>query len=151
MIATYPVGRAGSSVFAVAQSTFERNALEEEIQRAGHELAGAMPSHSGGPLDALDQKAMELAERDDQLRAALFRLVDVTPACRSLDDLAEHLAEYLDEVEARTTPLDAAMRMASSRAGRKALGGAAAAGVRHMAHRFIVGESPQAARGPIGE
>ena len=37
------------------------------------------------------------------------------------------------------------MRAADSRAGRKALGAAAAAGVRHMAHRFIVGESPRAA------
>ena len=37
------------------------------------------------------------------------------------------------------------MRAADSRAGRKALGAAAAAGVRHMAHRFIVGESPGAA------
>ena len=35
--------------------------------------------------------------------------------------------------------------MAGTRAGRAALGAASAAGVRHMAHRFIVGESPQAA------
>src|SRR3954449_7221816 len=94
---------------------------------------------------------MEMAERDEQLRAALFRLVDVTPACRSLDDLAEHLAGYLDEVTDRTTPLDAAMRMAGSRPGRKALGAAAAAGVRHMAHRFIVGETARGALKPIGE
>ncbi|MEA2341754.1 MAG: proline dehydrogenase, partial [Solirubrobacteraceae bacterium] len=40
-----------------------------------------------------------------------------------------------------------AMRMSSTRAGRTALGAAAARGVRHMAHRFIVGESPQAALG----
>jgi len=40
------------------------------------------------------------------------------------------------------------MRMADSAgaAGRRALGVAAAAGVRHMAHRFIVAESPKAAR-----
>ena len=88
---------------------------------------------------------MELASRDAELRAALFRLVDVTPACRSLDDLARHLGEYLSQVEERTQPLDAAMRAADSRAGRKALGAAATAGVRHMAHRFIVGESPKAA------
>src|SRR3712207_235316 len=88
---------------------------------------------------------MELASRDAELRAALFRLVDVTPACRSLDDLARHLAEYLGQVDERTPPVGAAMRAAESRAGRKALGAAAAAGVRHMAHRFIVGESPRAA------
>jgi len=41
--------------------------------------------------------------------------------------------------------------MGNSRAGRTALGAAAAAGVKHMAHRFIVGESPQAALGTLGE
>jgi proline dehydrogenase len=126
-------------------------ALEPEIRSVGHVLADAFPSAGRHPLRALDQKAMEMAERDEQLRAALFRLVDVTPACRSLDELAEHLAGYLGEVEERSTPLDTAMRMAGSRTGRKALGAAAAAGVRHMAHRFIVGESPKAARGPIGD
>jgi RHH-type proline utilization regulon transcriptional repressor/proline dehydrogenase/delta 1-pyrroline-5-carboxylate dehydrogenase len=125
--------------------------LESEIRKVGQTLAGAVPSGGRNPLRALDQKAMEAAERDEQLRAALFRLVDVTPACRSLDDLAEHLAGYLDEVTERTTPLDAAMRMAGSRPGRKALGAAAAAGVRHMAHRFIVGESARGALKPIGE
>jgi RHH-type proline utilization regulon transcriptional repressor/proline dehydrogenase/delta 1-pyrroline-5-carboxylate dehydrogenase len=124
--------------------------LEPGIRRVGQSLAAAVPSAGRNPLRALDDKAMDVAERDEQLRAALFRLVDVTPACRSLDDLAEHLVGYLDEVEERSTPLDAATRMAGSRAGRKALGAAAAAGVRHMAHRFIVGESPRAALKPIG-
>ncbi|MEA2408787.1 MAG: proline dehydrogenase [Thermoleophilaceae bacterium] len=88
---------------------------------------------------------MELASQDAELRAALFRFVDVTPACRSLDDLARHLTGYLEGVDERPPPIEAAMRMSGSRAGRAALGAAAAAGVRHMAHRFIVGESPRAA------
>src|SRR3954453_1651937 len=41
------------------------------------------------------------------------------------------------------------MKMGSSKAGRRALGMAAAAGVRHMAHRFIVGEDPKAALGVL--
>src|SRR5215218_1003316 len=92
---------------------------------------------------------MELASQDAELRAALFRFVDVTPACRSLDDLARHLTGYLEEVDDRPPPLEAAMRMSGTRAGRTALGAAAAAGVRHMAHRFIVGETPGAALRPI--
>jgi RHH-type proline utilization regulon transcriptional repressor/proline dehydrogenase/delta 1-pyrroline-5-carboxylate dehydrogenase len=75
--------------------------------------------------------------------------VDVTPACRSLDDLARHLTGYLDEVDERPPPIEAAVRMSGTRAGRAALGAAAAAGVRHMAHRFIVGETPRAAVRPI--
>jgi proline dehydrogenase len=94
---------------------------------------------------------MDLASRDAELRAALFRFVDVVPACRSLEDLARHLAAYLDEVHERPQPLGAAMRMADSKAGARALGLAAAAGVRHMAHRFIVAETPQAAVGLIGD
>ena len=119
--------------------------MEADLQRIGRELAEAFPARARHPLKAFDERAMELASRVAELRAALFRLVDVTPACRSLDDLARHLGEYLAEVDERTPPLDAAMRAADSRTGRKALGAAAAAGVRHMAHRFIVGESPKAA------
>ena len=120
-------------------------ALEAEVQRIGRELAEALPARARHPLKAFDDRAMELASRDAELRAALFRFVDVTPACRSLDDLARHLREYLSQVDERTPTVGAAMRAADSRAGRKALGAAAAAGVRHMAHRFIVGESPKAA------
>jgi proline dehydrogenase len=119
--------------------------LEREIQRVGHALATAFPSHRGNALKALDDRAMDLAAEDAELRAALFRFVDVVPACRSLDDLAAHLAGYLEQVHARPPSLRAAMRMGDTRAGRAALGAAGAAGVRHMAHRFIVGSDPTAA------
>ena len=100
-------------------------------------------------MKALDAKAMELSSQDAQLKAALFRFVDVTPACHSMDDLATHLIGFLDEVGDRPPPLAAAMRMGNSRAGRAALGTAAAAGVKHMAQRFIVGDSPASARGVL--
>jgi RHH-type proline utilization regulon transcriptional repressor/proline dehydrogenase/delta 1-pyrroline-5-carboxylate dehydrogenase len=119
--------------------------VEADLQRIGRELAESFPSRGRHPVKVLDERAMELASKDAELRAALFRLVDVTPACRSLDDLARHLGEYLAEVDERPPPLGVAMRAADSRAGRRALGAAAAAGVRHMAHRFIVGDSPKAA------
>ena len=106
---------------------------------------------AGSPLRVLDQKAMEFAAQDAELKAALFRFVDVTPACRSLDDLARHLSGYLDELDDRPPPIEAAMKMSSTKAGRTALGAAAAAGVKHMAHRFIVGESPRNALRTIRE
>src|SRR3954451_4247243 len=117
--------------------------LDDRILEIGRRLNDAFPQRSRNPLRALDDKAMELASRDAELRAALFRLVDVTPATRSLDDLARHLSEYLGDVEEKPPSLDVAMRMAGSAPGRRALGAAAAAGVRHMAHRFIVGASPK--------
>jgi len=119
--------------------------VESELQEVGREIHAALPGRSRHPLRALDQRAMELASQDAELRAALFRFVDVTPACRSLDDLARHLTGYLEEVDDRPPPIQAAMRMSGTKAGRTALGAAAAAGVRRMAHRFIVGESPKAA------
>jgi RHH-type proline utilization regulon transcriptional repressor/proline dehydrogenase/delta 1-pyrroline-5-carboxylate dehydrogenase len=120
--------------------------VEAELRAVGRELADAFPPPARHPVRALDARAMERSTQDAELRAALFRLVDVTPATRSLDDLARHLSAYLDDVEERLPPLRAAMRMASNAAGRRALGVAAAASVRHMAHRFIVAESPRAAR-----
>jgi proline dehydrogenase len=133
----------------VADQAPPASELEPEVHRIGRSLAAAFPSGARHPIRNLDAKAMELATQDDQLRSALFRLVDVTPATRSLDDLAGHLRGYLSEVEDRPLPVDTAMRMASSRAGRRALGVAVAAGVRHTAHRFIVGETPGAALGTI--
>jgi RHH-type proline utilization regulon transcriptional repressor/proline dehydrogenase/delta 1-pyrroline-5-carboxylate dehydrogenase len=118
--------------------------VEAELQRVGRSIHAAFPGRTRNPLRALDQKAMELASQDMELRAALFRFVDVTPACRSLDDLARHLTGYLDEVDTRPPPIEAAMKMSGTKAGRAALGAAAAAGVRRMAHRFIVGETPRA-------
>jgi proline dehydrogenase len=123
--------------------------LEARLLEVGERLAGALPAGMRNPLKAADDKAMELASQDAELKAALFRFVDVVPACRSLDDLARHLTGFLGEVEEPPPPVAVAMRMGNSRAGRAALGAAAATGVRHMAHRFIVGESPRAALGTL--
>ena len=118
-------------------------ALESEVHRVGRALSEAFPSRRGHPLKALDERAMDLASQDAELRAALFRFVDVVPACRSLDDLATHLTGFLDEVPDHPPPLSAAMKMGNTKPGRAALGAASAAGVKHMAHRFIVGEDPK--------
>src|ERR671933_504124 len=126
----------------------DEQALETELFAVGGRLAKAMPAQRN-PLKAMDDKAMDLAAQDAELKAALFRFVDVVPACRSLEDLARHLTGFLREVGEPPPPVAVAMRMGNTRAGRTALGGAAAAGVRHMAHRFIVGESPKAALGVL--
>ena len=124
-------------------------ALETEIQRIGRALADDFPSPARHPFRALDQKAMQLASEDEQIRAALFRLVDVSPACRSLDELASHLIGYLEQIPDRPPSLDAAMKVTDTGPARRALGVATSAAVRHMAHRFIVGASPREAVGGI--
>jgi len=125
--------------------------LERELHDVGRRLWKGLPSSARRPLKALDDKAMAMASSDAELKAALFRFVDVVPACRNLDDLATHLTGFLREVEEPPPPISVAMKMGGSRAGRAALGRAAATGVKHMAHRFIVGESPKAAMGDLRE
>ena len=115
--------------------------FEGELYSVGELIARSFPSRARHPVRAVDERAIELSSRDAELRAALFRLVDVTPACRSLDDLARHLTGYLGEIDDQTPPLRAATKLAATRAGRASLGAAAAAGVRHMAHRFIAAET----------
>ena len=123
--------------------------VESAVREIGEKLASSFPAASRQPLKALDARAMEMASSDRELRAALFRFVDVVPACRSLDDLARHLMGFLEEVPETPPPLSVAMKMSGTRAGRAALGAAAAGGVRHLAHRFIVGETPNAALGTL--
>src|SRR5688500_20302196 len=127
----------------------EQAALERRLHDVGKQLAADLPAGSRNPLKAADEKAMELASQDAELKAALFRFVDVVPACRNLDDLARHLTAFLGEIEGPTPPISVAMKMGNSKTGRTALGMAAAAGVRRMAHRFIVGEDPRAALGDL--
>src|SRR4051794_24236174 len=126
----------------------DERALEGELAEIGRVLAAAMPV-TRNPLKAIDEKAMDLASADAELKAALFRFVDVVPACRSLEDLARHLTGFLGEVEEPTAPIGVAMRMGNTRPGRAALGAAAAAGVRRMAHRVIVGADPKAGLGGL--
>jgi RHH-type proline utilization regulon transcriptional repressor/proline dehydrogenase/delta 1-pyrroline-5-carboxylate dehydrogenase len=128
-----------------------RPPTEQEVLQAGERLLAGLPASAGGPLRAIDDRAIGLAARDGELRAALFRFVDVVPACRSPDDLAAHLTSFLGELEQRPMPIEAALKMGDSRAGRAALGAAAAAGVRHMAHRFIVAESASGAEKVLRE
>ncbi|HET8950531.1 MAG TPA: proline dehydrogenase family protein [Solirubrobacteraceae bacterium] len=125
--------------------------LERELLDVGRRLWKGLPSSARRPLKALDDKAMAMASSDTELKAALFRFVDVVPACRNVDDLARHLTGFLGEIEEPPPPISVAMRMGGSRAGRAALGRAAATGVKHMAHRFIVGETPKAAMGDLRE
>ena len=140
IVATHRTPSASGRYRPAVGSTSEQ--IEAEVHRVGAELADAFPSPARHPMKALDARAMELAAADLEIRAALFRFVDVVPACRSMDDLARHLAGFLDELPDGPPPVLAAIKVADTRAGRAALGAAAAAGVKHMAHRFIVGETP---------
>ena len=92
--------------------------LEQETFAIGKRLAEALPGRTRSPLKALDDKAMDFASSDQELKAALFRFVDVVPACRNLDDLARHLTAFLAEVGEPPPPIAVAMRMGNTKPGR---------------------------------
>jgi len=123
-------------------------ALQAEIERVGTAIADARPGALTHPLRSADKYAMRRITGDEELRAALFRLVDVTPACRSAEDLGAHLASFAAEAKG-SRPASLAHALSDTRAGRVVLGRAVAAGVRHTARRFIAGDGPREAAGEL--
>ena len=114
--------------------------IEAEILALGRRLGERHRSLQGVRRGAHD-RAMNLVAADPQLRSALFRLVDVAPACAGAPELADHLAAYLDDVESEALPVALGGRAADSALLGRATGRVAASLVRQMAGRFIVGES----------
>src|SRR3954452_23335455 len=91
---------------------------------------------------AFEDRGMELLSRDPQLRAALFRLVDVAPACTGPRELAAHLASLLGEGERPLAGVGVTRRASLRPVSGRAVGGVAGLAVHRMAKRFIVGEGP---------
>lgn len=118
--------------------------FEDAVLDLGRRLA-RRPHSLSALTRAANDRAMTTISRDPALRAAIFRLVDVAPACASPSELAEHLEALLDDAHERTPIVAGLARMAGGRASRSATGHGASLGVKRMAHRFIAGESPRAA------
>jgi proline dehydrogenase len=125
---------------APAPSPAEVAAIEPRVLQLGRQLARRPRTLRATGRGAYD-KAMNLLSSDPQLRAALFRLVDVAPACASTPELAEHLAAYLDDVENEALPVGLGKGAADSKLFGRATGRVASSMVKQMAGRFIVGES----------
>ncbi|MGH2860198.1 MAG: proline dehydrogenase family protein [Solirubrobacteraceae bacterium] len=121
------------------------DALEKEVHLWGRRLAGQLPSGGRNPAALVERRMMQTMIGDPQLRAALFRFVDVRPACRDRAALVRHLHEYLEEAAVGS----GTARRLSTLVGRRALelptASAAALAVAQMAHRFIAGEDAAAA------
>jgi proline dehydrogenase len=115
-------------------------ALESAILEIGRSLDAAFPSVARQPLRAAEQTLTTRLAARPQLRAALFRLVDVAPACRTARDLGEHLDAYLGEVPDHDRAAGLARRLTARPAGRTASGRAASIGVARMARGFILDE-----------
>src|SRR3954451_19365817 len=113
--------------------------VEVRVRELGRRIAAGQATAGRSRSRAVEDRGMELLARDPALRAALFRLVDVAPACADRRDLARHLASLLSEVRP-IAPVTVARAAAGKRATSPAVGAVAALAVHKMAKRFIVGE-----------
>lgn len=119
--------------------------IETDVRAWGQRLAAHLPAGGRNPAAVAERRMMQTMIGDPRLRAALFRFVDVRPACADRRELVRHLREYLDEAGLQS---GMARRLAGL-VGRRTLelptAGAAALGVATMSHRFIAGEDANAA------
>lgn len=123
--------------------------LDADIAEIGRSLARR--GHSAAALKRVPQeRGLNLVGRDPKVRAALLQLVDVAPACENAADLAGHLNSYLGQVgDSGGRPVAIAAGAARVPGTRALTGQAARVAINRMAHRFIVGATPEQAAGEL--
>src|SRR4051794_38977082 len=123
----------------MAAPTQERTPdLERPIQRIGTDLAARMPRPRAVSAARVERRMTDLLVKDPELRAALFRFVDVRPACATPQDVTRHLHELLSDAEG-SGHARRASSITSKRLAARPVAAIAGAGVKQMARRFIVG------------
>ena len=122
---------------APTQERFED--LEPPILRIGTDLAARMPRPRAVSTARVERRMQELLMSDPALRAALFRFVDVRPACATPADVTRHLHELLDDAQRVHARPAAASSITGRKLATRPVAAIAATGVKQMAQRFIVG------------
>jgi len=128
---------------AVGSNGRELTALEEQLSREildlGKRLADRRFSREALKRMPHD-RGLAIVGRDLRLRAALFQLVDVAPACKDASDLAGHLDSFLGEVGEAGMPVamaGRAARCAPARTGPRADGRRQAPILRGPSPRYL--------------
>jgi RHH-type proline utilization regulon transcriptional repressor/proline dehydrogenase/delta 1-pyrroline-5-carboxylate dehydrogenase len=127
--------------------------LESDIQAIGRRLLEA--SEQREPLSLspawLQERVLNWATSDPEFRVKLLRFVDVLPALRSGRAVGDHIRQYFKgpvlNLSQGPAPalVHAGAELAAQPAFRPAVSRIVRQGVYAMAHRFIAGESPDAA------
>jgi RHH-type proline utilization regulon transcriptional repressor/proline dehydrogenase/delta 1-pyrroline-5-carboxylate dehydrogenase len=113
--------------------------LEAPIRTIGTDLAARMPKPRAVSAARVERRMTDMLVKDPELRAALFRFVDVRPACSTPQDVTRHLHELLSDAEGSARARRMSTITAKGVAARP-VAAIAARGVNQMAQRFIVGE-----------
>jgi RHH-type proline utilization regulon transcriptional repressor/proline dehydrogenase/delta 1-pyrroline-5-carboxylate dehydrogenase len=82
-----------------------QNGVERRTRELAEELWRVEPGSWHRPLVALSRRLLGGLDGRPALRSALFRFVDVAPACRGPRDRGAHLRSFLREVEEERLPL----------------------------------------------
>src|SRR5438128_7533993 len=109
---------------------------QEEVLAVGRRIEAALPRRSHSPGGWLDEALMRTCASDEHLRTALFRFIDVRPACRTRQELGEHLAALLRESAPTSARGRAAAVLARSSLTRPLAAAAAGLAVQRVARRF---------------
>src|SRR5947207_8840641 len=83
--------------------------MDEQLERRIRELAEALSRAEPGtwrrPATAIGRRMLGGLDERPALRSAIFRFVDVAPACRGARERGAHLRAFLREVEGERVPL----------------------------------------------
>ena len=113
--------------------------LEAPIRTIGTDLAARMPKPRVVSAARVERRMTEMLVKDPELRAALFRFVDVRPACDTPQDVTRHLHELLQDAP-NSGKARRISNITAKGAAARPVAAIAAKGVNQMAQRFIVGE-----------
>jgi proline dehydrogenase len=80
-------------------------ALERRTRELATELRRAEPAPWRRPVATIGRRVLGGFDERPALRSAVFRFVDVAPACRGARDRGAHLRAFLREVEGERVPL----------------------------------------------
>jgi proline dehydrogenase len=123
---------------------------QEQVLAVGRRIDAALP-HRRSPGGGLDDALMRAAAGDEELRRALFRFIDVRPACRTRGELGEHLAALLAEAAPRTRAGRLARSLSRASLSRPLAAGAAGLAAQRLARRFILAAGAQEALPALGD
>lgn len=123
-------------------------ALDGEVLDLGRRLGRR--SGRRGVYRGLQDRAVAPLMANRELREALFRVVDVAPACAGPTELAEHFDAMVDGLEGAQGGVALASRVAGKPMSRRMVGRVIHAAVSRVGTRFIVAESVSSATPMLG-
>ncbi len=125
------------------------SATQTQIERIGQEIFKRVSKRTPRAYSprSVTGRLLDWSMQDEQLKARLFRAVDVLPALESSADVASHVREYLDVTDGNLDLLPSPGKWAVRAAPKFQWASAFAvrAAVRRMARNFILAETPEKA------